>query len=114
MKVLKPGFDSGFRYHLGYIFPLTANDISVNYAHLRDNSKDEVSAPSGGVLWTITNGSVRIYFDTVPLSFPVIADRAKATVEIDWRMANIEFGTRVKFYDLMTRFLRGLYLCAYQ
>lgn len=114
MKVLSPSHEFGSRVHLGYIFPLSANDISINYAGLKGNTINATNAEQGGVLWTITNGNYTLVpSPALPppapfFPFPVIANRAQASVDFTWQTGNFEFGRRIKFHQLMTRFFAGL------
>lgn len=108
MQVVSPGSNTGYRFHLGYIFPLTANDIGINYLNYSNSSSEEVNAPSGGVIWTITNGNFGAQAIFEPSFFPVIASSAQANTEFKWQTGNFELGRRIKFYNLMTRFFAGL------
>jgi hypothetical protein len=114
MQEVKPRYEFGSRFHLGYIFPQSANDISANYASLKGNNTKTTNAGAGGFLWTLTNGNFAtgIFSESLPdipfIPFPVIANRATATVDFTWQTGNIEFGRRLKFYQLMTRFWGGL------
>lgn len=109
---LKPQFESGYRAHLGYIFPLTSNDISINFVDYQASSSTHTQARPGDVLWTITNGAAGALADVLdegePTHFPVVADRADINASFDWQTGNVEFGKRVKFYNLMTRAFAGL------
>lgn len=108
VQFLTPQFESGYRAHLGYIFPLTSNDISINFAQLEGSSSTHVNAPAGGVVWTITNGSFGATANVDPTVFPVAADRADVSADFNWETGNLEFGKRVKFYNLMVRAFGGL------
>jgi hypothetical protein len=108
VKVLKPRYNTGLRVHFGYIFPLTSNDISVNFTKYRESSNKYTTAPATGVIWTITNGNFGTQTPFGQTFFPVLADRADANVKFDWQTHDLEFGKRVKFYNLMTRFFVGV------
>lgn len=115
MRVLTPQYEFGYRLHLGYIFPLTANDVSINFADLKGSTSRITNADPGGVIWTITNGNysaalgnLGILPDAPLLPFAAIANRAEASADFTWQTGNLEFGRRLKFYQLMTRFFAGL------
>lgn len=108
LAFLTPQFASGYRVHLGYIFPLTSNDISVNFVQYEESSSDHAQAPAFGLLWTITNGSFGAVSNVDPSFFPIAADHATVHVDFDWQTGNVEMGKRVKFYNLMLRAFAGL------
>jgi Legionella pneumophila major outer membrane protein precursor len=93
----------GYRLHAGYIFTLSANDISINYTWFEQSTNQTTRVPAGGVFWTITNGNL-----VASNAFPVIANHAEASAHFMWETANIEAGRRLKFYNLMTRFFAGV------
>jgi hypothetical protein len=105
-QVLTPGYKGAYRFHAGYIFPLTANDVSLNFVNFSSTSSQTVTAPPLGVIWTITNGSFGAPLEAT--LFPVAAKQAAASVDFRWRTADLEFGSRVKFYNLMMRFFGGI------
>lgn len=106
VQTVMPSFATGYRLHMGYIFPLTANDVSVNYTSFQESDNNFISAPAEGVVFTITNGNFAN--DVIPANFPVFANRATAQADFKWKTANAEFGRRIKFHQLMTRFFAGL------
>jgi hypothetical protein len=108
VRELVPQYESGYRVHFGYIFPLTSNDISINYGDLTASSTTHSFAPPSGFLWTISNGSIGTVSDIDTTAFPVAAERADISADFRWQTGNIEFGKRVKFYNLMMRVFAGL------
>ncbi len=108
MKVLSPRSHSGGRVHLGYIFPLTSNDLSVNATLFNEKNYKFITAKTPGVIWTINNGNVGIQNPLAQSFFPVLANRADVSVKFKWLTDNVEFGKRIKFHQLMTRFFAGL------
>lgn len=108
MRFLTPQFDSGYRAHVGYIFPLTSNDISINFVDYEESTNDHAMAPPFGLLWTLTNGSFGTVSPVDTTFFPIAANRADVKVDFNWQTGNVEFGKRIKFYNLMTRIFGGL------
>ncbi len=108
VKIVTPNFSTGYQFHLGYIFPLSANDLSINYTNFKQSSSNIVSAPPDGRIWTITNGNFGQTSSPPTTFFPLFANTAKADAHFKWRTGNIEAGRRIKFHHLMTRFFAGL------
>lgn len=108
VQILRPQFENGYRVHLGYIFPFTSNDVSVNFAEMQGETSGHAMAPAGGLLWTITNGTFGTVSPIDTTFFPITAERAEVAAKFDWQTGNIEFGKRVKFYNLMVRVFGGL------
>jgi hypothetical protein len=110
VRDIKPGYASGTRLHLGYIIPLSASDVSINYTFYKADGKENLEAPptDDGLIWTITNGNYSTATPKPPQSiFPLFAQSVRADANFDWNTANIELGRRVKFHQLMTRFFVG-------
>lgn len=108
MRVIPTDYEFGYRLHLGYIFPLSANDVSINFTDYKASAFKSVVAPPGGVIWTITNGNASDVFNVALFPFPVLAARAEASADFTWQSGNLELGRRLKFYQLMTRFFAGV------
>lgn len=108
IQLIKPQSNTGYRLHGGYIFPLSANDVSINYSNYKQTGNNAANAPLGGVIWTVTNGSFGAQAPVAGTLFPVFADRAEALVDFEWQTGDVEVGRRIKFHNLMSRFFAGL------
>lgn len=104
LQTIKSNYDFGYRLHVGYIFPLSANDMSLNYHKLTQSNRNSVVAPVDGVIWTNLTDS------TTLATFGVTANRASASVDFDWEGINLEFGRRVQFHNLLVRGFAGVSL----
>jgi hypothetical protein len=108
LQFLQPSSKPGYRLHLGYIFPLTANDVSLNYfwydatdsARITKNFGDD---PDDDIIWTSLS-----HPDADLHSFPVVANSANASVRFSNHAANLEVGRRVKFHRLFVRAAAGV------
>lgn len=106
---VNPKYTWGFLLGLGYIFPGTANDVRVNWAHLHDNGNSDSSkftAPVDGAL------TVFPIFNFFPIDIPLDSGNfvnASAEVDYDFDAVDLTFGQYINIGPrLQTRLFTGL------
>jgi len=105
---IQPNNHAAYRYHLGYIFPMTANDVALEFEKFSTDETANAHAAPNGVLWTLlADPAIGVN------SAPLIAEGASSAFSFDSHTVDLEYGRHIRIEKLNLRFLAGLsYLSA--